>query len=247
MGELSVHTFGSGMPVVLVHGSLATGADEWEAQLPLASAGCRLLVPDRRGYGSSPAAAGEDYQRDAEDIADLLGDGAHLVGHSYGGVGALMGAAARPEAVRSLALLEPPLLALGEHDAAGRALADGLRQLWETDLPDEEWLIRFLVAVGTDPETLPPEVVEAAAPLVPILRRGRMPWDSDLPFAPVASAGYPKLVVSGGHSDAFDAMCDALAARIGAARAVVEGAGHEIQLTGPPINEMLLALWRKAS
>jgi hypothetical protein len=27
---------------------------------------------------------------------------------------------------------------------------------------------------------------------------------------------------------------------------VVEGAGHEIQFTGPPINEELLALWRGA-
>jgi hypothetical protein len=41
--------------------------------------------------------------------------------------------------------------------------------------------------------------------------------------------------------------CDDLAERIGASRTVVEGAGHEIQFTGPPINEALLALWRAAS
>ena len=51
---------GSGTPVVLVHGSLATGADEWQAQRPLAEEGFRLIVADRRGYGRSPAAAGED-------------------------------------------------------------------------------------------------------------------------------------------------------------------------------------------
>ena len=91
MSDLSVDSWGSGDPVVLVHGSLATGAEEWQAQRPLADEGYRLSVPDRRGYGRSPAAEGEDFLRDADDIADLMGSGAHLVGHSYGGLGVLFG------------------------------------------------------------------------------------------------------------------------------------------------------------
>jgi pimeloyl-ACP methyl ester carboxylesterase len=71
---------GSGVPVVLVHGSLATGSDEWQAQRPLADRGFRLIVPDRRGYGRSPAAQGEDFLVDADDIARLMGNGARLVG-----------------------------------------------------------------------------------------------------------------------------------------------------------------------
>jgi pimeloyl-ACP methyl ester carboxylesterase len=51
--DLAVEVWGEGTPVVLVHGSLATGAEEWEAQRPLADEGFRLLVPDRRGYGRS--------------------------------------------------------------------------------------------------------------------------------------------------------------------------------------------------
>ena len=73
--ELHVESWGAGTPVVLVHGSLATGSEEWEAQCPLADEGFRLLVPDRRGYGASPAATGEDFLRDADDIAELMGDG----------------------------------------------------------------------------------------------------------------------------------------------------------------------------
>ncbi len=46
----------------------------------------RLLVLDRRGYGRSSAPVGEDFLRDAEDIAEIMDDGAHLVGHSYGGL-----------------------------------------------------------------------------------------------------------------------------------------------------------------
>ena len=37
-----------------------------------------------------------------------------------------------------------------------------------------------------------------------------------------------------------------MAERIGASRAVVKGAGHEIQFTGRPLNEALMALWATA-
>lgn len=247
MADLFVNTSGTGTPVLLVHGSLAAGAEEWQAQQPLADDGFRLSVIDRRGYGQSPAVEGEDYLRDAEDIGELIGDGAHLVGHSYGAVGAMCAAARRPEATLSLALLEPPAFAFGQDHPVARVLVGNLRALWKEDLPDDEWLVRFLKAVGSDAHALPAEVLAAAVPLVPLLRRGRPPWHPDLPLAELASATFPKLVVSGGHSGAFDAICDDLAERIGASRAVVEGAGHEIQFTGAPLNEILLALWRAAS
>jgi pimeloyl-ACP methyl ester carboxylesterase len=243
MTGLFVDVWGEGTPVVLVHGSLATGADEWQTQRPLADRGFRLVVPDRRGYGRSPEAEGEDFLLDAEDIADLMGDGAHLVGHSYGGLGVLYAAARRPEATLSLTLLEPGTFVLGQHDPAARALFDEIRGLWDQDLPDREWVVRFLTAIGSDPDALAPELIEAAVSMVPVFRRGRPLWDTELPLGDVASARFPKLVVSGGHSAGFDAMCDDLAARIGAGRAVIAGAGHEIQFTGPPLNEALLNLW----
>jgi hypothetical protein len=54
------------------------------------------------------------------------------------------------------------------------------------------------------------------------------------PLAELAAASFPKLVVSGGHSAGFDAICDDLAERIGAPRMWSRGAGHEIQFTGHP-------------
>jgi pimeloyl-ACP methyl ester carboxylesterase len=243
--DLFVQSWGTGTPVVLVHGSLATGADEWQAQRSLADEGFRLLVPDRRGYGQSPAADGEDFLRDADDIVELMGDDAHLVGHSYGGLGVLFAAARRPDATLSLALLEPGTFALGQHHPAARALVDEVRALWDQDLPDADWVIRFLRAVGSDPDALPPELIAAAVPLVRVFRRGRPVWHSELPLTELAAARFPKLVVSGGHSAGFDAMCDDLAERIGASRRVAVGAGHEVQFTGQLVNEMLLALWRR--
>ena len=247
MSDLFVESWGSGVPVVLVHGSLATGADEWQSQRALAEEGFRLLVPDRRGYGRSPAAPGEDFLRDADDIAGLMGDGAHLVGHSYGGLGVLFAAARRPDATLSLTVLEPGAFTLGQHHPAARTLVADVRRLWNQDLPDEEWVVRFLKAVGSDPDSLPPELIAAAVPLVPVFRAGRPVWEPDLPLEELARTAFPKLVVSGGHSAGFDAVCDDLAERIRASRIVVAGAGHEIQFTGPPLNEALLALWRTAS
>jgi pimeloyl-ACP methyl ester carboxylesterase len=240
--DLHVEVWGEGTRAVLVHGSLAVGDEEWAAQRPLADGGYELVVPDRRGYGRSPAAVGEDFRRDAEDIAALMGDGAHLVGHSYGGLGVLLAAALRPEATLSLTMLEPAALDLGR-DAAARSLVTVVRGMWERDAPDEEWVVDFLVAMGSDPAEFPPEFLAAALPLVPLIRNGRPIFDSDLPLATVAGAPYPKLVVSGGHSPGFDAICDDLAERIGAHRAEVAGAGHEVQFTGEPINQKLRALW----
>jgi pimeloyl-ACP methyl ester carboxylesterase len=247
MSELFVETWGVGTRVVLVHGSLATGADEWQAQRPLAGQGFQLLVYDRRGYGRSPAASGEDFLRDSDDIVDLMGNGAHLVGHSYGGLGVMFAAARRPNATLSLTLLEPGAFALGQHHPAARALLAEVRHLWDQDLPDDEWVVRFLRAVGSNPDALPRELIDAAVPLVPVCRRGRPPWESELPFTQLVSAAFPKLVVSGGHSAGFDAICDDIAERMGASRMVISGAGHEVQFAGQPLNEALLALWRTTS
>ncbi len=168
---LHVEEWGDGTPVVLVHGSLATAQEEWEAQRPLVDEGFHFLAPDRRGYGRSPAAVGEDFLQDGQDIAELMGDGAHLVGHSYGGVGALVAASLRPEATLSLTLLEPGTFALGQDHPAGRAFGEGARAVWDDeDADDLDWVVAFLKAVGSNPDEFPPEFLKAALPLVPVVR-----------------------------------------------------------------------------
>lgn len=243
MSELHTEVIGDGDRVVLVHGALATGAEEWWAQRPLADDGYRLVVADRRGYGNSPEIDGEDFVRDGDDIVGLLDGGGHVVAHSYGCLGAMLAAAKRPASTSSLTLLEPPAFTLTA-DPAAEQLVAAVRDIWDVDLSDDEWLVRFLEAVGTDPDVIPPEAHEEVVAMVPLVRRSRPAWDDKLPLDELASAPFPKLVVSGGHHDGFEAICDELAGRIGASRAVVEGAGHEIQFTGPPLNEILLDVWR---
>ncbi len=190
---------------------------------PLAEQVFELIVPDRRGYGASPATRGEDFLADAEDIADMMGDGAHLVGHSYGGLGAMLAAARRPDAARSLTLLEPAAGTVARHDQAWHSVVSDGRQLWGTELPDHERMVRFSRAVGSDPDQFPPEMLAAAVPLVPVFRCDRPFYDAVLPLAELAAAPLPKHVVSGGHSPGFDAMCVELANCINGAHSVVVG------------------------
>jgi pimeloyl-ACP methyl ester carboxylesterase len=69
----------------------------------------------------------------------------------------------------------------------------------------------------------------------------RYPWEAEIPLAELARAPFPKLVVSGAHSAAFDAVCDVLERELPATRAVLPGAGHSVQRLGEPFNALLEA------
>lgn len=239
-----VQEWGQGVPAVLVHGSLTTGEEDWEGQRPLATEGYRLLVPDRRGYGGSANGSGEDFLRDGDDVAELLGDGAHLVGHSYGGLAALVAADRRPQAVLSLTLIEPPAFGLcADHPAVAALIAQG-RDLWaQTELTDREFLEAFLRLVGESPEDIPEEMLRAWTARVPVLRQGRTPWEAELPLDRLASSPVPTLVISGDHHAAFNAVCEELTRRLYAQSTAIRGAGHEVQMMTEPCNRALLELW----
>src|SRR2546421_5484229 len=94
--RVRVETLGRGPRVVLVHGSVGNGASTWSAQEPLAER-FTLVVPDRPGSPPNPPVERVDFEEQAPLVADLLGEGAHLVGHSYGGGISLHAAALRPD------------------------------------------------------------------------------------------------------------------------------------------------------
>jgi hypothetical protein len=75
----------------------------------------------------------------------------------------------------------------------------------------------------------------------------RGPWEARPPLDELRASPFPKLVVSGGWSAAFDAVCDVLEQRLDAERAVLPGKGHNPQLLGAPFNELLTDFVRRAS
>jgi pimeloyl-ACP methyl ester carboxylesterase len=256
-GEAHTETF----PVVLVHGTMSWGTEEYfgfAAQRPLADR-YRLFVMDRRGYGASPDlehnAYTSDYDIDAQDVVTLLGDGAHLVGHSYGGVVAMLAAARHPQAVRSLTLIEPGAYRVAEQDPT---VATALRQMREgmknvpPDLPTKEWLRLSTESVGMPALDPTPAQLRAAQTSM----HERPCWEAKIPIEPLAAASWPKLVISGTWETARQAYREAggkpmmacarvVAERIHARLLRVPGASHWAHWEQPEIvNNALRDLWR---
>ncbi|HMD57146.1 MAG TPA: alpha/beta fold hydrolase [Solirubrobacteraceae bacterium] len=244
-GVLAVELRGSGPRVVLVHGSI-TGRRTWQRQETLAEH-WTLCVADRPGFGASPPLPRGDFEAEAPLFAALLQDGAHLVGHSYGAVIALHAAALAPDAVRSLTISEPGCLALAAHDPlVAQQLANG-RLLYEhsREMTSMEFLRAYRGGVGSThatPESLDGELLRG----VELTMRERPPWESEPPLASLARYAFPKLVISGGHSHVFETVCDVVAERLGAGRAVIAGRAHSIPVTGAPYNDCLHRFLREA-
>jgi pimeloyl-ACP methyl ester carboxylesterase len=253
--RLNVTVWGDrGETAVLVHGSHGWGEYTWSEQRPL-SEYYRLLLVDRRGFGRSPGADAGDFDVDADSIAQLIPKGAHLVGHSYGGVASLLAAARRPDAVRSLTVSEPPALGLVRGDEAVEEFITRLTAAAKDAADPEDYTRRFFAAFGFSAPTEPldGDALRAATSSW----RERPPWEAKLDLDGLRAAPFPKLVVRGAWDAAppeaqaiggraFHAVCDVLVEELEAESATIPGVAHSVQRAGEPFNERLRAFWESA-
>jgi pimeloyl-ACP methyl ester carboxylesterase len=233
------HLYGAAVErLVLVHGSVGTGAITWSAQAPLAER-YELVVVERSGYPPNPPKERIDFEDQAGELRDLLRPGDHLVGHSYGGVVALLAAADAD--LRSLTVNEPPAFGLARGDPA---VEQFLAKMDHPPSEPREYLKYFLPIVGVDmdvPERLAPPF-EAA---VRAAMAERPPHEAEIPLGRLAAAPFPKLVVTGAHNAALDAVADALERELPAERAVLPGARHNLP-RAPGYNETLVSFLEAA-
>src|SRR5204863_6924246 len=193
LGDVTLHyvAVGRGEPVVMVHGCLEDYR-AWSAQLaPLASRyhavaySRRYNFPNRNEIYSTRSYSA---QVDADDLAMLIEKlhlgRVHLVGHSYGGLAALLFSTEHPELVRSLTLSEPPVFPWVEQQPGGSALVrDFFRRCW---LPLKGALARherkealtIATKYFTGNSVLPPAAREA---LEPNLKEWEVLTTSDMP------------------------------------------------------------------
>ena len=114
----------AGEPVLLLHGWPQTWY-EWRHVMPLlADAGYRAIAPDLTGLGDTTRPLdGYDSASVAADLAELLDalgvSRLHLAGHDWGGPSAFALACARPQAVRSLSIIDVTLPGLGPDVSQG--------------------------------------------------------------------------------------------------------------------------------
>lgn len=253
---IHVTAWGStGPKVLLIHGGvqggLGGGPATFREQEPLAQEGFRLLVADRPGFGQSPSRGADDMEADAIWASARLGDGTHLIGHSFGGAVALLAAARRPSAVRSLTLIEPALIPLLPGSRALRtnkaARSDFLRmgEAWLAAQTPAEYGVTLAHDLGVlsgaasdggtrdlDPQTaqrLGCALLQARLASACAMRRAAQA---------VAKAGIPVLIVTGGWSPTFDAVGEVSAEMTHGQHVVVKSPNHFVQLmNGKDFNE----------
>jgi len=105
----------SGPPVILLHGFPEFWRG-WVKQLPtLAEAGCRVIIPDQRGYNLSDKPQGVKAYNMHELVKDVIGlmealdyEKVNLVGHDWGAEVAWMLATWNPERVHRLGIINAP-------------------------------------------------------------------------------------------------------------------------------------------
>jgi valacyclovir hydrolase len=105
---IAYHDQGAGIPILLIHGFTGTARSHLGWLIDDLAADYRIIAPDLRGYGNSQPPRRDFpvdfYQRDADDLAELLEHLAPgpvaLLGFSDGAESALLLAARRPDLVR---------------------------------------------------------------------------------------------------------------------------------------------------
>ena len=183
---------------------------------PARRRGLGTRVPDRPGHARSPSRGPESIERDAGWVAEMLGDGMHLVGHSYGGCIATEAAGLRPEAVRSLTVVEAAAASVApDHPAVVANRQAMVTALIAAATPRERYLgVRALRGDSAGHVREP-----GRGPRKPAWARGcsscrRRPSGTRGRHHDDRRRGNPVPTVTGGWSGRMAAIADALAAQL---------------------------------
>ncbi len=244
----------TGTKLVLLHGGVQgtkrSGTAHFSAQERLAERGCEVLVPDRPGHGRSPAPnRPDDAEADGEWVAELLGDGAHLVGHSFGGCVALAATSRRPTAVKSLTLIEPGMQALAIDRLPVLLFVLRMLATLKLSFSAEQRIKRFSKLMH-----IPDMMGGAAGGREEYNAMGRaisalkVPRKATLErqLSQLNQAGIPLLVVTGGWSAGVDATADVVARLGNGKRVTISSPHHFPQVVSDAFNDLLMQFIREA-
>ncbi|HEY1487604.1 MAG TPA: alpha/beta fold hydrolase, partial [Micromonosporaceae bacterium] len=185
-GEVHYLDFGgpaedSAPPVVLVHGLGGSHAN-WGLLGPLLAVRHRVYALDLIGFGLTyPAGRSGGVRANARLLARFLstvvGAPALLVGNSMGGMISMIHAAADPDGVAGLALLDPALPRAGsapnDRQVAAQFLQYAIPGVGERLLerrrlttPPRQMVAETLALCSPHPERVPAEMIDAAVDLI---------------------------------------------------------------------------------
>jgi pimeloyl-ACP methyl ester carboxylesterase len=227
---VSYDKYGSGPPLVLVHGGFSDHITNWQECKSLLAELFTVYAIARRGRGETTATEGHSVVDEARDVVAVLqavGEPAFLLGHSYGAACAVNAAALYPDGVRKLVLYE--------HPGAEALTADTVSTL-ESFEASEDWdgmVEAFMGILQVPPEEIT-EIkatpfwnvwtVDAKATLNDLRALTRHDFGAER----FSSLTMPVQLLIGSDSPRELYLTDALAAVLPDARiAVLEGTAHE--------------------
>ena len=246
-----VHWGTTGPRVVIIHGGvqgrLGGGPDTFVKQQAWGSEGFQVELVQRPGFGASPSRGPDNMDHEAVWIADMLGNGANLIGHSWGGADALLAAARKPKAVRSLILVEPALTAIAEADQtlrnspAVRAGAEMRFHITMSAHTPAEYGEVFANMLGNSSGGSATSAVHLGKDSAESTRVGcallqskiAPPGEFNAAIATVSAAHIPVLIVTGGWNPSFDAAGEVLARLLHGRHIIIRSPSHFVQLANP--------------
>lgn len=232
---------GKGTPLILLHG-FPLSSDIWRAQVDGLSDKCRVITPDLRGHGKSPAPEGayemETMARDVFALLDSLGIGkAVLMGHSMGGYVTLAAAKLAPERFLGLGLISSQAAADTDEARQGRfkliekVAAEGSAPVAAAMIP------KLFAPDGRTPESVVEEVrqIMLKSPPMGIIGALKGMAARENTEAVLAKMTVPVLLVAGEKDQIIPpARSRALAAAVRrASLTILDKAGHMPMLEDP--------------
>ena len=234
---VSYVNYGSGPPLVLVHGGFSDDVTNWEFVKPLLEDAFTIFAVARRGRGESTSTEGhtlEDEARDVVALIEKIGEPVFLLGHSYGARCSVAAAEMIPSRIRKLVLYEPPHPGLMPREEFARLKAMGTAGDWSNmaftffkdvlQVPEKD--VRDLRAT----ELWPPIVNDAKATLGDLSALSRHEFKAEI----YRKVDCPVLLQIGSESPRHLYATDVLASVLPNARIEsLGGQAHEGMTTAP--------------